>query len=366
VVLGRPGAGCSTFLKTLANQRGEYHAVEGQVFYDSFTPEEIHDSFRGDVTYCPEDDIHFPTLTVDQTLSFAVRNRTPATRLPGQTREDYVEDTTTVLMKVLGLYRSKHTLVGNAQIQGVSGGERKRVSIAETLGSAGSLGTWDNSTRGLDSSTALEFVRTLRLITDIKRTTTIVSLYQAGEPLYDLFDKVCVIAEGKMVYFGPAKSAKDYFIDMGFEPQNRQTTPDFLVAVTDPNGRRIRPGYEGSVPRTSEELASWFMASDFGRQNQEAIEQRCKQCVGNHEHKQAYLSSVAAEHGNTSTAYMTSIFQQVKAVMKRRVQVIIGDKFEFFIRLVSQVFQAIIMGTVFLDVPNDTSAYFSREGVLFL
>lgn len=48
-----------------------------------------------------------------------------------------------MLMKVLGLYRSKHTLVGNAQIQGVSGGERKRISIAETLGSAGSLGAWD-------------------------------------------------------------------------------------------------------------------------------------------------------------------------------------------------------------------------------
>jgi len=143
VVLGRPGSGCSTFLKTLANQRGEYHAVEGQVCYDSFTPKEIHDSFRGDVTYCPEDDFHFPTLTVNQTLSFAVRNRTPATRLPGQTREDYVEDTTTMLMKVFGLYRSKNTLVGNVQIQGVSGGERKRVSIAENLGCAGSLGAWD-------------------------------------------------------------------------------------------------------------------------------------------------------------------------------------------------------------------------------
>ncbi|KAG2155262.1 ABC-2 type transporter-domain-containing protein [Suillus bovinus] len=365
LVLGRPGAGCSTFLKTLANQRGEYHAVEGQIFYDSFTSEEIYDSFRGDITYCPEDDIHFPTLTVDQTLSFAVRNRTPATRLPNQTRDDYVEDTTTMFMKVLGLYRSKHTLVGNAQIQGVSGGERKRISIAETLGSAGSLGAWDNSTRGLDSSTALEFVSALRSLTDAKRTTTIVSLYQAGEPLYELFDKVCVIAEGKMAYFGPAKSAKDYFIGMGFEPQNRQTTPDFLVAVTDPHGRKIRSGYESSVPRTAEELASYFMASDLGRQNHEATERRREQWVGNHEHKQAYLASVAAEHGNTSSVYMTSILQQVKAVMKRSVQIIIGDKFEFFIRLASQVFQAIIMGTVFLQIPSDTSAFFSREGVMF-
>ncbi|KAG2347847.1 pleiotropic drug resistance ABC transporter [Suillus weaverae] len=365
LVLGRPGSGCSAFLKTLANQRGEYHAVEGQVFYDSFTPKEVHDSFRGNVTYCPEDDIHFPTLTVNQTLSFAVRNRTPAMRLLGQTREEYVEDTTTRLMKAMGLYHLKDALVGNAEMHGVSGGERKRVSIAETLGSAGSLCVWDNSTRGLDSSTALEFVRTLRCITDVRCTTTIVSLYQASERLYDLFDKVCVIAEGRMAYFGSAKLAKGYFIDMGFEPQNRQTTPDFLVAVTDTNGRKIRPGYESFVPRTSEDLASRFMVSDLGRQNQKTIEIRCEQFIGSRKHKQTYLSSVAAERTPRSTAYMTSIPQQVKAVMTRRLQIIAGDKFELFIQLASQVFQAVITGTVFLNVPNDTLAYFSRGGVLF-
>ncbi|KAG0695928.1 P-loop containing nucleoside triphosphate hydrolase protein [Suillus ampliporus] len=365
LVLGSPGSGCSTLLKTLANQCGEYHAVEGQVLYDSFTPKDINDSFRGDVTYCPEDDIHFPALTVNQTLSFAVRNRTPATRFLGQSREDYVEDTTAMLMKVFGLCRSKNTLVGNAQIQGISGGERKRVSIAETLCSAGSLGAWDNSTRGLDSSTALEFVRTLRAVTDVKRTTTIASLYQAGEQLYDLFDKVCVIDKGKMAYFGPTKSAKDYFIDMGFEPQNRQTTPDFLVAVTDPNGRKIRPGYEGFVPRTSEELASRFRASDLSRQNQTMVEQYREHYVDNHERKQAYLSSVAAESANSSTAYMTSIPQQVKAVMRRRLQIIVGDKFELFVQLATQIFQAIYFGTVYLNMPNDTSAYFSRAVVLY-
>jgi len=87
-----------------------------------------------------------------------------------------------------------------------------------------------SSTRGLDASTALEFVQALRLGTDIARLTTIVSIYQAGEQLYDLFDKVCVIAEGRMAYFGPANAARQYFIDMGYEPHNRQTTADFLLA----------------------------------------------------------------------------------------------------------------------------------------
>jgi ATP-binding cassette subfamily G (WHITE) protein 2 (SNQ2) len=62
--------------------------------------------------------------------------------------------------------------------------------------------------------------------------TTIVSIYQAGETLYKLFDKVCVVYEGRMAYFGPADGARQYFIDMGYEPAYRQTTPDFLVAVS--------------------------------------------------------------------------------------------------------------------------------------
>jgi ATP-binding cassette subfamily G (WHITE) protein 2 (SNQ2) len=63
----------------------------------------------------------------------------------------------------------------------------------------------------------LEFVRALRIATDINKITTIASLYQAGEQLYEVFDKVCVIYEGKMVYYGPANQAKQYFIDMGYQ-----------------------------------------------------------------------------------------------------------------------------------------------------
>ena len=80
------------------------------------------------------------------------------------------------------------------------------------------------------ASTALEFIQALRIATDIAHQTTIVSIYQAGESLYELFDKVCVIYEGKMAYFGSTKKARDYFIEMGYEPANRQTTADFLVA----------------------------------------------------------------------------------------------------------------------------------------
>ncbi|KAF8623914.1 hypothetical protein AX15_006135 [Amanita polypyramis BW_CC] len=214
LVLGRPGSGCTTFLKTLANRRSEYYAVEGDVHYDSISPSELQNHYRGDVQYCPEDDIHFPTLTVNQTLKFAATTRTPRERI-NKTRSQFAQKETDILTTIFGLKHAKDTPVGDAAIRGVSGGEKKRVSIAEALATRARIGCWDNSTRGLDSSTALEFVRALRLSTDTFHLTTMATIYQAGESLYQHFDKVCVIYEGQMAYFGPADQARQYFIDMG-------------------------------------------------------------------------------------------------------------------------------------------------------
>ena len=143
VVLGSPGSGCSTLLKTLANQRAEYHLVEGDVHYDSLSSEDIAKHYRGDVTYCPEDDIHFPTLTVDETLRFAAKMRAPHTRFEDRTRSYYVKHITDIVQTIFGLRHVKNTPVGDAAVRGVSGGEKKRVSISEVLTLRSSINSWD-------------------------------------------------------------------------------------------------------------------------------------------------------------------------------------------------------------------------------
>ena len=143
VVLGSPGSGCSTLLKTLTNQRADYHLVEGDVHYDSLSPEDIAKHFRGDVTYCPEDDIHFPTLTVDETLKFAAKMRAPHTRFEERSRGSYVTSITDIVQTIFGLRHVKNTPVGDAAIRGVSGGEKKRVSISEALALRSTITAWD-------------------------------------------------------------------------------------------------------------------------------------------------------------------------------------------------------------------------------
>lgn len=82
------------------------------------------------------------------------------------------------------------------------------MSIAEALATRAALTSFDNSTRGLDASTALEFIQALRVITDTFQLSSIVSIYQAAEKIFRLFDKVCVIYEGRMAYYGPASQAR--------------------------------------------------------------------------------------------------------------------------------------------------------------
>lgn len=133
-------------------------------------------------------------------MDFATRLNIPAS-LPKDVKdsEDFRQRFKSFLLESMGISHTQDTKVGDAFVRGVSGGERKRVSIIETLSTRASVICWDNSTRGLDASTALEFIRALRCLTDEMGLATIVTLYQAGNAIYDLFDKVLVLDEGKQV-----------------------------------------------------------------------------------------------------------------------------------------------------------------------
>ena len=148
----------------------------------------MHKDFRGECIYQAEVDVHFPQLTVGQTLGFAAEARAPRNRFPGVSRKQYAEHMRDVVMAVFGLSHTINTKVGNDFIRGVSGGERKRVSIAEAALGGSPIQCWDNSTRGLDSATALEFVKTLRISTNLAGSTAIVAIYQASQAIYDVCD----------------------------------------------------------------------------------------------------------------------------------------------------------------------------------
>lgn len=153
LVLGRPGSGCTTLLKMLANLRAGYASVTGDVHYGSMEAKEAK-KYRSHIIMNTEEELFYPTLTVGQTMDFATRMKIPFKLPTGVTsKEDLHRETRDFLLRSMHIQHTPNTKVGNEYVRGVSGGERKRVSIIECLASRGSVFCWDNSTRGLDAST---------------------------------------------------------------------------------------------------------------------------------------------------------------------------------------------------------------------
>lgn len=183
-------------MKTIANRREDYAGVSGEVLYAGMGAQEMAKYYKGEVVYNEEgtkifrsigrnidltfltDDRHIATLTVAQTLGFALATKTPGPngRLPGVSRKEFDKEVLNTLLRMLNMSHTKNTLVGDEFVRGVSGGERKRVSIAEMMATRARVQCWDNSTRGLDASTALDFAKSLRIMTDILGQTTFVTL----------------------------------------------------------------------------------------------------------------------------------------------------------------------------------------------
>ena len=174
----------------------------------------------------------FPTLTAGDTIDFATRLNVPYGTTKGfSSAEEARKETADFLFRMLNIAHTKGTKVGNEYIRGVSGGERKRIGITEVMAASASICLWDNSTRGLDASTALLFVQSLRKLTDLFNLTTVVTLYQAGNGIYDLFDKVLVLDKGEQIYFGPRESARSFFEELGFICADGANVADYLTGM---------------------------------------------------------------------------------------------------------------------------------------
>jgi ATP-binding cassette subfamily G (WHITE) protein 2 (PDR) len=325
-------------------------------------------SFKGEVVYNQEVDKHFPHLTVGETLAFAAACRTPQTRLWDSTRKEYVMHMRDVVLAVFGLSHTINTKVGNDFVRGVSGGERKRVSIAEMALSGSPIACWDNSTRGLDAATALEFVRALRTTADLLGPCHAVAIYQASQDIYDQFDKTVVLYEGREIYYGPSWKAKQYFEDMGWFCPQRQTTGDFLTSVTNPSERKARDGFETKVPRTADEFEKYWKSSpNYAELLREIDQHESGYPLGGpviDEFKESRRQQ-QADHVRPESSYTISTPMQIRLCMIRAYQRLWNDKFSTLTTINGQIIMALIIGSIFYGTPNDSHSFFAKGGILF-
>ncbi|BGP40764.1 ATP-binding cassette transporter snq2 [Rhodotorula kratochvilovae] len=365
LVLGRPGSGCSTLLRVLANQRSSFAGVDGEVMYGRLSAKEAEKAYSGEIVYNGEDDIHRPLLAVSATIGSALALKKP--HAEPIKRSAFAADHTSRLLHAFGMPHVADTRVGDAYVRGVSGGERKRVSLAEHLATNAAVSCWDGAVRGLDSAVALHYVKVLRELSLSTGMSNVVSIYQASEDMYKYFDRVAVLYEGQLVFMGRAEDAQLFFEQQGWYKNPRQTTPDFLTSCTSPTERLIRDGHSDYVPQMPEEMARYFRESLYWNKLQDDIA-GYKAFHASSDTTDRFVQSVEQAKmplTGTNNGYKVNFFQQVWQLMRVQFQLQLADPSDIIVRLCANAFNALIVGSVSYKPPASQIGSFAVAGALF-
>lgn len=204
-------------------------------------------------------------------------------------------------------------------------------------------------------------------MTDIFSKTTVSTLYQASNSIYELYDKVLLLDEGYCLYFGPVSEAKAYFEDLGFYCPPRKSTPDFLTGLCNPLERQYKPGCEESAPHHAPEFAERYYQSDIYKRMMEELRDYEAE-IQREKPSEVFKAAVAEEHQKYAPKgepYTASFYQQVKALTIRQYHLLIKDYPALISRYGTILIQSLIMASCFYNLPLTGSGAFSRAGGLF-
>jgi ATP-binding cassette, subfamily G (WHITE), member 2, SNQ2 len=220
----------------------------------------------------------------------------------------------------------------------------------------------------VDANTALDYARSLRIMTDLSQRTTIATLYQVSESIYVLFDRVCVMDQGRCIYYGPRDQARQYFNDLGYYSPPRQTTADFVTAVTDINQVRYREGFEKSAPKTVDDRErAWFASSLYEKLQQEIEWYEAAVKQGELKEAERMRLKVRADKNtgvHKGSSFTVNFWEQVKACIYRQVLIKWGAREDYYVKLFTIVSVSLMMSSLFFKQPFDSSGTFTRGGII--
>ncbi|XP_043806286.1 ABC transporter G family member 15 isoform X3 [Manihot esculenta] len=308
------------------------------------------------VAYVTQEDVLLGTLTVRETITYSANLRFP-TSMTKEEISDAVEGT----IMEMGLQDCADRMIGNWHLRGISGGEKKRLSIALEILTRPRLLFLDEPTSGLDSASAFFVIQTLRNITRDGRTV-ISSIHQPSSEVFALFDDLFLLSGGETVYFGESKMAIEFFAEAGFPcPKKRNPSDHFLrcinsdfdaVTATLKGSQRIR-----DVPATSDPLMNMATAEIKAR----LVE---KYRRSNYPRKtKARIKEISAIEGleiEIRSGSQANRWKQLSTLTRRSFLNMSRDVGYYWARIAIYIIVSICVGTIFHNVGYGYTAILAR------
>ncbi|GAA5997309.1 uncharacterized protein JCM10292_000170 [Rhodotorula paludigena] len=316
-------------------------------------------NLRSQVVFMDDRDVHFATLSLEATLRPDALAKTPENRQDGSTRTQWADSLVRSVVETLGLSHALHTAVGSPFVRGLSGGERKRASLAECLLARAAILLLDGPFNGLDSSTAVSMLEYLRKWAIEGKRSIVATTPHCADALYDQFDKVLVLnARGRQVFFGKTSEAQPYFEQRGFQ-------------------RRVDLG-EGT--------AEFLVACIEGRHNDLELERRWSMSPQRkallHEIEETYPATYPLEtcadplfralrdeksKFTPSTSHYTVSFPRQVAILTGRQYALIRSELPAYTtKTIVNLLLSVTVGTLFFRLPATTEHAFTRGSLLLL
>ncbi|CAK9861222.1 unnamed protein product [Sphagnum jensenii] len=342
-IMGPSGSGKSTLLDTLAGRLAKTASQTGEVLLNGRRKTNLS---YGIAAYVTQSDDLIGTLTVNETVYYSASLRL-SSKIPRSEKKAIVEST----IREMGLMECRNTPVGNWHLRGLSGGERRRLSIALEILTRPRLLFLDEPTSGLDSAAAFFVVSTLRNLARDGRTV-IASIHQPSSEVFELFDNLTLLSGGRLVYFGEAKAAREHFAASGFPcPALRSPSDHFLRAINADFDQDLETAdllNRMPTPQVVRILVEAYQNSEYAMASKLRIQEILQ------------TQGMVLESGGSQAGF----FRQSFTLTRRSFVNMSRDIGYYWLRLVIYIVLSICLGTIYWRVGLEFSSILGRAGCI--
>ena len=258
-----------------------------------------------------------------------------------------------LIMTATGIKRVENTFVGNDKVRGVSGGEKKRVTVGEMMATRTFVDCFDEISTGLDAATTFDICKTLGQGARCRRTVLLVSLLQPPPETVALFDEIILLDKGRILYAGPVDEVTAHFKSLGYQKPPRMDTADWLQSLPTKDGTKFLADQGGGGVQThltNDQFVEKYNETERGQETLQKLSLPVPKEV------ETFLS-----HNSFSVRYANSTLRSIKIVFAREFLLWWRDKYARKVRLVQCLITGLINGTVFYQVSDPVSVI----GVVF-
>lgn len=337
-ILGSTGAGKTTLLNFLSKKiESKNLKITGDILLNNKNIDE--NNFHLISSYVMQDDVLEPLMTPTEILLFTAKLRLTLPR-------EEIEKRVMKMLNLLNLMRCKDTRIGDTLTRGVSGGERKRTSIAVELITEPKIIFLDEPTTGLDSYNAYEVVSLLKSLAKLGKMV-IFTIHQPSSEIFPLLDKICVLGLGKTIYFGPGSKCLEAFDYMGVPVPNKENPFQHFMEITNVTyvrNEKLLSVYPelGEIENNQERYEKYIsILSDKYHKRYDDYMDKSERIDGFSKEMQDHIEQRGVKNG---------FFYEFAMLFGRNTLVTMRNPQSFTFKIVQYIFSAIIFAILFVKV----------------